>query len=147
VWTQFTPTEVTLPYDLMPDDAKVAITLGYPDKPAEEVTIAKVQVKPLPPDADPRAVNLRAFRAAVKKLDLKAVYESAHAQLAEQAVLVKPALPDEVPQASRAAALKLYEDAAKKLYDGFVAAMTKNLDSADAERKQVAQQWFAVSGK
>jgi hypothetical protein len=147
VWTEFTPTEVTLSYHATPDEACVAITLGYPDKPAEEVKVAKAEEKPLPKDADARVVKLRAFRDAVKSLDLAADYELAHARLAEQAILVKPTLPDEVAEASRPAAIKLYEDAAKKLYDGLVATMTKNLDSADPVKKQTAEQWFAASGK
>jgi hypothetical protein len=156
VWTEFTPTEVTLPFDLLPAEATVAITLGYPDAPAAEIKLAKdAEESPLPKDVDPRAHALRQFRHTLKKSDIVAAsaYEIDHARLAEQAFAVIPLrkkLQAEgqiapLPEASRAAAEQLYRDAAEKLYAGFVAVMAKYNDSPDGRKQQIAKIWTATS--
>ena len=155
VWTDFTPTEVTLPYDAMPPEATIAITLGYPDAPAAEVQPPReAEETPLPKDVDPRALGLRSFRHALKDAAVEAAYETAHARVAEQAFAVIPLrrkllaekqiepLPD---PAAAAAAQKLYADAAEKLYDGLAATMAAYEKSGDPRKRQIAQVWKTIA--
>jgi hypothetical protein len=154
VWTEFTPTEITLPYDPLPAEAKVAITLGYPDAPAAEVTLPKAgeDETPLPKEVDPRALGLREFRQTLKKLELDAAYEAGHARLAEQAFAVIPLrkklLADKqleaLPEPAATAAEKLYAETAEKMYLGLKAVMTKYAASADVRERQIADVWKGV---
>ena len=156
VWADFTATEITLPFDPLPAEATVAITLGYPDAPAAEIKLPKEEEEtPLPKEVDPRAHALRQFRHMLKKSDIAAAsaYEIDHARLAEQAFVVIPLrkklqaegqIPP-LPEASQAAAEKLYVDAAEKPYAGFVAVMAKHKDSPDATKQQIAAVWLSIS--
>jgi hypothetical protein len=150
VWTAFTPTEITLPYDPLPAEAKVAITLGYPDTPATEMNLLKAEEEsPLPKEVDARALGLRQFRQALKKLEIDAAYESEHARLAEQAFAVIPLRNkllaekqlEPLPEPAAMAAEKLYAETAEKLYAGLNAEMAKYAASADAWQRQIANVW------
>ncbi|MEA2734133.1 MAG: hypothetical protein QOE14_584 [Humisphaera sp.] len=153
VWTEFTPTEITLPYEAMPAEAKIAITLGYPDSPAISVKVAKEEEEsPLSKDVDLRALGLREFRLTLKKLEIGAAYESEHARLAEQAFAVIPLRKkllagkqlEALPEPAAAAAEKLYAETAEKLYGGLKAVMAKYKDSADARERQIEGVWQSI---
>ena len=150
VWTDFTPTQVTLPFDPLPAEASVAITLGYPNAPAAEVTPPKLEEEsPLSKEVDARALGLRQFRQTLKKLEIEAEYESGFARLAEQAFAVIPLRKklllekqlQPLPAPAAAAAEKLYEDSAEKLYGGLKAEMAKHAASNDPRQQQVADVW------
>lgn len=139
VWTDFTATEITLPHDAITDETRVDVTLGYDAQPLAVLPRQQATTAESADHSDIRVKHLRAFQAALNELRLDAPYESAHANLAERAIVLKPAIPETVPQASRDAALQSCADAANKLYDGFVAQVKK--------RDDLAKVWAAVTGK
>jgi hypothetical protein len=154
IWTEFTPTEITLPFDPLPPEAKVAITLGYPDAPASAVTLPKAEEEsPLPKDVDARALGLRQFRQTLKQIEIDAEYECGFARLAEQAFAVIPLRQkllkekqlESLPEPAATAAEKLYADTAEKLYGGLKAVMAKYAASADPRERQIAEVWKTTS--
>ena len=124
-WLDFTPTEIALPYDRLPDEARISITFisdatpSAPSKPAKEDDVD------VPAEFADRAAKL----AELINRTPKDSYEAAHAQLALDAMkvitrrqkLFADGKLQTLPGPSQAAADKSYIDTANKLYAGLKA--------------------------
>jgi hypothetical protein len=149
VWTEFTKSDVTLPYDQTPDEARIVIRLGYDAVQPLAVSRRETSRPANASDAtDARLASLRAFQDVLKKLGASESYAAAHACLAERAMDViaerKQLFADRkieplAAPASAEAAEKLYADTAEKLFAGFVAAVEKD--------EKLREIWRSVSGK
>ncbi len=117
VWTDFTPEQITLPFDRTPDEAKIEITLGYDAKRFAAAAIAKEDQPELPAEWQKKVERLLAFEKTAPD-----GYTKSHARLAREFIEVLPLrkpIVETLPPASKAAAEKLYVDTANKLFDGF----------------------------
>jgi hypothetical protein len=154
VWTEHTEKDVTLPYELLPEESRVQIGLGV-DAPGLSIAAKIVDLnergEPVKLNAPVR--QLYNFYTAMESAQLRNTYEAAHAVLAFRAFRVmderKRMLADKklaaLPQAAAAAAEKYYADAFTKLYEGLSARILAYRDSADPKRQQIYRMW--VSGK
>src|SRR5262249_25543196 len=151
VWTDFTPTDITLPYDRTPDKANIEITLGYDAKPIEtaHATTLESDEPKLPAEWAAKVAKLEAFEKAMSANQLADSYEAAHARLAREAIEIIPQRKiavrnkqaDVLPPASEKAAEQLYMDTANKLYDGLNNTLTEYQKSQEARKLQIARLW------
>ncbi len=151
-WTNFTDTDVTLPYADTPDDANIEITLGYDAKPLMPIATSQPSTKKsqsLSPEWATKVQRLTAFEKLMQQAGLSDSYEAAHAKLAQEAIEVIPqrqhavdtGAADPLPEASAKAAEQLYVDTANKLFAGFAQLMANYAKSQDARQQQIAAMW------
>jgi hypothetical protein len=115
VWPYHTQNEITLPYDRTPDVAKIEITHGYFALPITAKAAAKDEDVSLPAQWAAKVEKLKTYEE-------RPDYLGAHARLTHRAIDVvakKKPIVQTLPEASRAAAEKLYIDTANNLYAGF----------------------------
>lgn len=143
-WSDFSATQVTLPFDKTPDVARVVMTLGNggpaaPNKQPESLPIesrlAMVKDEPL----RTRALRLASFAKQATAAGRGQTYEVQHALLAARAVAAiadRTALKaagqlNPLPPPSMAAADDLYVTTAKKLCDGIEAQLNECKDRSN----------------
>ncbi len=160
-WRSFDGQSIFLPYDQVPEVARIVIALGSgtlpklepletnhsaQERPAEAVT-GEIS-SPTMAALDVRADKLRAFHNRLVAAGLGAGYEAAHAQLALETVgalhqrrisLAAGKFPRLSPPDSDAAADKSYEDAATRLMSGLDTVIKTYAKSADSRRQKISE--------
>lgn len=157
-WKQFDEQSVRLPYDEVPQVARIRIALGgaKPPKAYREGDRFRVAEAPAREAFAGELATLAARDAALRTWHRDAVkagygdtYEAGHARLAidaiaaacERQALLAAGKLEPLPEESRAAADKSYVDTAVKLCDGFEKALSAGKDSEDAAKKRMWKLW------
>ena len=167
-WRSFDGHTIFLPYDRVPEVARIVIALGSGTLPKLEPLATSNSAQETPAEAvtgeisppalaalDARAAKLRAFHGRLVAAGLGAGYEAAHAQLALETVgalhqrrssLAAGKFPRLSPPNSDAAADKSYEDAATRLMDGLDTVIKTYAKSADSRRQKIFE-LYGVGGQ
>ena len=151
------PNSVVLPYDLLPEDADVEITIGQgTSKPSSK----SMKVEParnktlevnIPDDVASRISRLKdivdylwnhehAAKFAMETLRAWEVYMERRARHLSGAY---PEFADE----KKADVLKMYESAAIKMWDGFVNLMEAYANGKDPETREIASTWNKLAAQ
>ena len=158
-WKVTSPDHVTLEYDKLPKNARVAIETegGWPASASGRVSEGESgrqspELKPMElPD------NLRGQRDRVIAMQIKLCAEPGFAferAYLDETIKAFGAYRDrasrdssgwyaKMTQEKRAAIIKMYEDAALNLFKGFDGLMKRYQDTGDSKNKELAQKWFA----
>jgi hypothetical protein len=167
-WRSFDGQSIFLPYDRMPEVARIVIALGSgtlpkaaslaPGNSAQErpVETGPADISPALAALDARAAKLRSFHDRLVAAGLGAGYEAAHTQLALETVcalhqrrssLAAGKLPRLSQPTSEAAANTSYVDAATKLMDGLDTVIKAYVKSADPRRQKIFDLYMACGQK
>lgn len=167
-WKSFNDRSIFLPYDRVPEVARVVIALGgsalykpasfEPGNSSQEsaAEVGTGQVSPAVAGLDARAAKWRAFHDRLIAEGLGAGYEAAHVQLALDALrtlherrrLLAAGKLQRLPKPpSEAAADASYENAAAKLMDGFETVIKTYGKSADPRRQKIFELYQASGQK
>jgi hypothetical protein len=158
-WMSFDERSVFLPYEKIPDAARLSISLAGGKRTSIPPGGTGSTRKEVPEQAareedqgrlaklDARAETLRVFRNRLVAAGLGGTYEAAHAQLAldairvihERLVLLRTGKLAPLPAASQAAAGQVYESAATKLIEGLEAVIKSDAGSDDPLRRQISR--------
>jgi hypothetical protein len=155
VWTEHNEREITLPYEALPDETRVQIRLGV-DPVSIPIHSAIPSTEPANRfEAAPPLLRLFHFHVAMEDARLTDTYESRHAVVAANAFgaarnrkkLLEAGQIERLPEPSAAAAEKLYDEAAQKLYRGLDTVLAGYKESPDPQKKRIYEMWNAASGK
>jgi hypothetical protein len=152
-WKSIDGQSIFLPYEKMPDIARIAISLGrgnageIPQSRAHSVrmTVDRAEIPPPLAALDARATRLRTFCRKLQVSGLSESYAATHARLAIEAVEViherramfAAAKLEPLAAPSQAAADQSYVDTATRLIEGLEAAIKACEASTDPQRRQV----------
>lgn len=160
-WKSFDATSVTLAYARTPGTARVEILLGGAKAtrppasktlPASQVVKAQGKESSLAnPDLGARLARVREFHRRLTVSRLGESYEAAHAKLildcaqvaTERRGLRQAGILHVLPEASQAAADKLYDETVAKLCAGLEATVKSYQDTTDKARRKVLELWSA----
>jgi hypothetical protein len=160
-WTHHDATQVFLPFETVPDGARIEIALGaaLPTPPrvkvaagAPEKSSAVAALASLPAElrpVAPRIARLERFCARLNAAGLGESYEAAHARLAvdffatTRTRLAKGAAASiaPLPPATQKAADESYRQTVERLCEGLEAKLGASAQSADPAKQQLARWW------
>jgi len=160
-WTRFDATDLHLPYDELPDEARIEISLG--GAPFEEAGVPVAVRSVATPTAVAVPSALAPLAGPVKKLGglrdqlvragLGDSYEATHARLAVEcfdtacarfAALAAGTIP-RLPEASQVAADALYVQTVKRVCEGLETVLASYATTTDPRKQRIAALWAAVS--
>ena len=160
-WARHDATQVFLPYDAIPDGARIEIALGGARPTPATAPIARMapagtsalaaltnlpaELRPLVP----RVARLERFAAKLATAGLGDTYEAAHARLAVECFAtarsrlarVATGTIAPLPAASQKAADDSYDQTVERLCDGLEATLGAYAQSADPAKQQLAHWW------
>ena len=159
-WRSFDSESVTLPYGQTPEIARIEIRLGDAKRarrgsakpqPAIEPEPSSIRLTDMEVSLVHRLDRVREFRSRLLAARLGESYEAAHARLildCATAVTTRRELAESgklhrLPEASQAAADKLYTDTVVKLCDGLGARLNSYANTTDAKCRKAFQIWLA----
>jgi hypothetical protein len=155
-WADFTAEEIFLPYDRLPDVARVQIALGESDLPGEaeaapdwllfcSSAVADADLSALEPDR----ARLVEFLRRLNDAGFGDTYEAAHARLAFKCIhtlhrrreLLAEGHLEPLPDPAGPAAERMYVDTARKLVHGLEDVLSKPAPSGDERAARVRELW------
>jgi hypothetical protein len=151
VWRRFSSDRAELPYDLLPDEARVTLLLGGARYSPPSLLSAPKHDRPSALDAG--SVQVEKLSAFIRRLDaagLLNTYEGAHALLVMQSVVTTSRREELVasgairpiqPKASQDAADRSYVAAADRLWVGLDRRLKADLTSPDPVKRKIADLW------
>jgi hypothetical protein len=166
-WRSFDSSSVFLAYNQTPDVARIVISLGggTPSPPEPVQTSAPTreaaaeqaigESSPALVALEARAAKVRAFHARLVAAGFGESYEAAHAQLILDAVrtvhqrhsLLAAGRLAPLPEPSRVAADKSYEDTAARLLDGLATVMKSYRNFSDPGARKILQFYVEAQEK
>jgi hypothetical protein len=166
-WRSFDSSSVFLAYNQTPDVARIVVSLGgdspsplepvQTTAPTREAAVEQAigESSPALATLEARAAKVRAFHARLVAAGFGESYEAAHAQLILDAVrtvhqrrsLLAAGRLAPLPEPSRVAADKSYEDTAARLLDGLATVMKSYQNSSDARARKILQFYVEAQEK
>jgi hypothetical protein len=156
-WKQHDEASISLPYDKVPERARIRIVLGQgsvvADRKSSQAKAVSMDSPPTPSASmgplQARAAFLSRFYRSLSKAGFANTYEAAHARLALEAIAVIPVREEllatgklkPLPEKSRQAADKAYVDTADRLFAGLERVILSYRGSGVPEKKRIVQCW------